>query len=58
MSLKDEIDKSRLPGHVALIMDGNGRWAQAKATDRSLGHEDGVVYVRKVEDAATRSGRN
>ena len=56
MSLKDEIDKSRLPGHVAIIMDGNGRWAKAKGKDRSFGHEEGVVSVRKVVDAATRIG--
>ncbi len=56
MSLKDEIDKSRLPQHVAIIMDGNGRWAKAQGKDRSYGHREGVVSVRKVVEAATAIG--
>jgi undecaprenyl diphosphate synthase len=38
MSLKDKIDTSRLPKHIAIIMDGNGRWAQEKGKDRLFGH--------------------
>lgn len=56
MSLKEKIDKDRLPQHVAIIMDGNGRWAKAKGKDRSFGHQEGVVSVRKVVEAATAVG--
>ncbi len=56
MSLKQEIDISRLPGHVAVIMDGNGRWAKAQGEDRSVGHQEGVVSVRKVLEAAVAVG--
>lgn len=52
MSLIEQIDKSRMPQHVAIIMDGNGRWAKAKGLDRSFGHQEGVVSVRKVVEAA------
>jgi undecaprenyl diphosphate synthase len=53
MSLIDSIDKTRLPQHVAIIMDGNGRWAKVRGEDRSKGHREGVVSVRKVLEAAT-----
>lgn len=56
MSLIEKIDKNRLPRHVAIIMDGNGRWAKAKGKDRSFGHQEGVVSVRKIMDAVTRLG--
>ena len=56
MSLIEKIDKNRLPRHVALIMDGNGRWAKAKGKDRSFGHQEGVVSVRKIMDAVTQLG--
>lgn len=54
MSLIEKIDKSRLPRHVAIIMDGNGRWAKARGKERSFGHQEGVVSVRKIMDAATQ----
>ena len=56
MSLIEEIDRERLPQHVAIIMDGNGRWAKAREKDRSFGHQEGVVSVRKVVEAATAIG--
>lgn len=56
MSLVEKIDKDRLPQHVAIIMDGNGRWAKARGQDRSFGHQEGVVSVRKVMAAVTRLG--
>ena len=56
MSLIEKIDKNRLPRHVAIIMDGNGRWAKAKGKDRSFGHQEGVVSVRKIMDAVTHLG--
>ena len=56
MSLKEQIDRERLPKHVAIIMDGNGRWAKSKGKDRSFGHEEGVVAVRKTLEAAVSIG--
>ena len=56
MSLKDKIDKDHLPQHVALIMDGNGRWAKAQGKDRNHGHKEGVVSVRKTVEAASLVG--
>ena len=56
MSLIEKIDKNRLPRHVAIMMDGNGRWAKAKGKDRSFGHQEGVVSVRKIMDAVTQLG--
>lgn len=56
MSLIEKIDKNRLPRHVAIIMDGNGRWAKAKGKDRSFGHQEGVVSVHKIMDAVTQLG--
>ena len=56
MSLSEKIDQNRLPRHVAIIMDGNGRWAKAKGKDRSFGHQEGVVSVRKIMDAVTQLG--
>jgi undecaprenyl diphosphate synthase len=58
MSLIDSIDKARLPQHVAIIMDGNGRWAKARGEDRSKGHREGVVSVRKVVEAASAVSLN
>ncbi len=56
MSLIEKIDKNRLTRHVAIIMDGNGRWPKAKGKDRSFGHQEGVVSVRKIMDAVTQLG--
>lgn len=52
----DKIDRNRLPQHVAIIMDGNGRWAKSRGKDRSEGHSEGVVSVRKVVEAAVAVG--
>lgn len=51
-----QIDPARLPRHVAIIMDGNGRWAQEKGEDRLFGHYHGVQSVRTVTEAATQLG--
>lgn len=56
MSLETELDKKNIPGHVAIIMDGNGRWAKSKGYIRALGHENGVDALRKVATAAARIG--
>ena len=55
-SLQYQIDPDRLPRHVAIIMDGNGRWAQEKGEDRLFGHYHGVQSVRTVTEAATELG--
>ena len=51
-----QLDKSRIPAHVAIIMDGNGRWAKAKGLPRTAGHVEGVATVKKVTEEATRLG--
>lgn len=56
MSLIDKIDKNRLPVHVAIIMDGNGRWAKQRNLDRSKGHVEGVNTVRRITEAASELG--
>jgi undecaprenyl diphosphate synthase len=56
MSLIEKIDKKHLPQHIAIIMDGNGRWAKEKGKNRNLGHQEGVVAVRKTVEAATAVG--
>ena len=50
------VDVSRLPEHVAIIMDGNGRWAKARGMPRTAGHERGADAVREVMRAARRLG--
>jgi len=52
----ENLDLNRLPKHVAIIMDGNGRWAQEQGQDRLFGHYHGVVSVRKVVEAAAEIG--
>ena len=56
MSLKSEIQLDRLPKHVAIIMDGNGRWAAKRSQERNLGHEQGAVAVRQTVEAAAEIG--
>ncbi len=56
MSKIELIDKNRVPRHVAIIMDGNGRWAKAKGHDRIFGHQNGVDSVDKVTEAASELG--
>lgn len=56
MSRNHNIDPKRLPRHVAIIMDGNGRWARARGLDRSEGHVEGVNTVRKITEAASEIG--
>ncbi|MBA4168275.1 MAG: isoprenyl transferase [Chitinophagaceae bacterium] len=54
--LKDQIDMSRLPSHIAIIMDGNGRWAKEKGQDRLFGHFHGVESVRDVVEGCAELG--
>lgn len=56
MTLKDKIDFERLPSHIAIIMDGNGRWAQEKGEDRLFGHLHGVESVRNIVEGAAELG--
>lgn len=56
MSLKEKVDKNRLPVHIAVIMDGNGRWAVQHGLERVHGHERGVESVRNVIEAAAEIG--
>ena len=52
MSFLEKIDKNRIPKHVAIIMDGNGRWAKQRDLDRTFGHREGINSVRDVIEAA------
>lgn len=55
-SLKDKINPEHLPQHIAIIMDGNGRWAKAKGKPRTYGHRHGVKSVREAAEAAAELG--
>ncbi len=56
MDLKSHIDQSKLPQHIAIIMDGNGRWAKAHGHPRVFGHRNGVKSVREASEAAAEIG--
>src|SRR5258708_12687583 len=53
---KEKIDRQRLPRHIAIIMDGNGRWAQEKGQDRLYGHFHGVESVRAIVEGCAELG--
>lgn len=55
-SLLEQIDKDRLPKHLAIIMDGNGRWAKEKGKLRVFGHKNGVLAVRDTVEGAVELG--
>ena len=54
--MKQEIDKSRIPQHIAIIMDGNGRWAMERGWDHTLGHKAGLDTVKKITAECARLG--
>lgn len=56
MTLLEQIDKDRIPEHVAIIMDGNGRWAKQRGLPRTAGHAEGVETVKRITTEATRLG--
>lgn len=56
MSLKEQINPEKLPRHIAIIMDGNGRWAQKRGNNRVFGHQNGVAAVRDTVEAAAELG--
>ncbi len=56
MNFEEKIDKDKLPEHIAIIMDGNGRWAKKKGQPRVLGHRAGVKTVRRITEACAKIG--
>lgn len=56
MDYKNEIDQARLPRHIAIIMDGNGRWAKRQGLARMFGHRQGVETVHNITEAAAELG--
>jgi len=56
MELKERIDRNNIPKHIAIIMDGNGRWAKKQGKLRMFGHEKGVMPVRHTTEAAAEVG--
>lgn len=56
IAYKEKIDTTRLPEHIAIIMDGNGRWAKAQGKHRIFGHKNGVKAVREVTEGCAEIG--
>lgn len=54
--MMDNLDMNRIPEHIAIIMDGNGRWATERGKERSFGHQAGVDTVRRITSECTRLG--
>ncbi len=54
--LKEQLDQNKIPKHVAVIMDGNGRWAKQKGMPRIFGHREGVKSVKEITEAAAEIG--
>lgn len=54
--MMDNLDMNRIPEHIAIIMDGNGRWATERGKERSYGHQAGVETVRRITSECTRLG--
>jgi len=56
MATLEQLDKARVPKHIAIIMDGNGRWAKSQGLDRSAGHKAGISALHNVLEAAGKAG--
>lgn len=56
MSIKSEINPERMPQHIAIVMDGNGRWAKQRGLKRMFGHKQGVETVHRITEAAAELG--
>jgi len=56
MLYKEQLDSERIPQHIAIIMDGNGRWARQRGKGRSFGHQAGVETVRLIAEESARIG--
>ena len=54
--MSNDLDMTRIPRHIAIIMDGNGRWATERGKERSYGHQAGVDTVRRITSECTRLG--
>ena len=54
--MRHELDNTRIPQHIAIIMDGNGRWASERGKERSFGHQAGVDPVRRIISETKRLG--
>lgn len=54
--MQDKIDRTRLPSHIAIIMDGNGRWAKRRGLPRAFGHRAGVKNVREIVESCSQLG--
>ena len=54
--MRHELDNTRIPQHIAIIMDGNGRWASERGKERSFGHQAGVDTVRRITSECVRLG--
>ena len=54
--MNNELDMKRIPQHIAIIMDGNGRWAMERGKERTYGHQAGVEAVRRITSECTRLG--
>lgn len=55
-NLLEKVDKNRIPSHIAVIMDGNGRWAKAHGKPRVFGHKNGVTSVREITEGCAELG--
>ena len=51
-----QLDLNRIPRHIAIIMDGNGRWAKARGQERTFGHQQGAQQVHEIMEEAVRLG--
>ena len=56
MTMNKQLDMTRIPEHVAIIMDGNGRWAQQRGKERSYGHQAGVEAVKRITSESAKLG--
>ena len=56
MSYKEQLDTNRIPGHIAIILDGNGRWAKQRGHERSFGHQAGAETVHVIAEECARLG--
>ena len=54
--MKELLDMNRIPQHIAIIMDGNGRWAMERGKERSFGHQAGVDAVRRITTECSNLG--
>ena len=54
MTMNKQLDMTRIPEHIAIIMDGNGRWAQQRGKERSYGHQAGVEAVKRITSESAK----